>query len=223
MDFTLTSNYFSKLADLEAACVMLAIDLHNSVNQKYDGKPYGVHLQAVNKEIITYISFVPLHYQTIVKCTGWLHDVFEDTHTTYNDLKKHITSLCLELKINKKEAEFIAHNICELVYACTNLRGRTRAQRANWQYYLGIRWRYLATFIKLADRLANVNYSFVNGGKNGMYKKYCAENKSFLKKVQPRFLSKIYFWMKGYEAINYKPMLKQLKEICADGYYVMMA
>lgn len=47
----------------------------------------------------------------------------------------------------------------EMVYALTNEKGRTRAERANDKYYQGIRETAYAPFLKLADRLANITYS----------------------------------------------------------------
>ncbi|MDD6507497.1 MAG: hypothetical protein PUF39_09000, partial [Prevotellaceae bacterium] len=45
------------------------------------------------------------------------------------------------------------------VYALTNEKGRTRAERANDKYYQGIRDTAYAPFLKLADRRANITYS----------------------------------------------------------------
>ena len=46
-----------------------------------------------------------------------------------------------------------------MVYALTNEKGRTRAERANDKYYQGIRETPYAPFLKLSDRLANAGYS----------------------------------------------------------------
>ena len=48
----------------------------------------------------------------------------------------------------------------EIVYALTNEKGRTRAERAGEKYFLGIRETPYAPFVKLADRLANTTYSY---------------------------------------------------------------
>ena len=47
----------------------------------------------------------------------------------------------------------------EMVYALTNDKGRSRAERAGEHYYAGIRETPYAPFLKLADRLANITYS----------------------------------------------------------------
>ena len=47
----------------------------------------------------------------------------------------------------------------EIVYALTNEKGRTRAERAGVKYYEGIRAVPYAPMVKLADRMANVRFS----------------------------------------------------------------
>lgn len=68
------------------------------------------------------------------------------------------------------------YTIAELVYAVTNEKGRNRAERANDKYYEGIRNTEHATFVKLCDRIANIEY----GGKSDMYAK---ENINFKRKL----------------------------------------
>jgi hypothetical protein len=56
----------------------------------------------------------------------------------------------------------------EIVYALTNDKGRTRAERAGENYYKGIRETPYAPFVKLCDRLANVTYSCsIDSGTSG--------------------------------------------------------
>ena len=52
-----------------------------------------------------------------------------------------------------------AHMAAEIVYALTNDKGRTRAERAGERYYQGIRQTPYAPLVKLADRVANMTYS----------------------------------------------------------------
>ena len=56
----------------------------------------------------------------------------------------------------------------EIVYALTNDKGRTRAERAGEQYYAGIRETPYAPFIKLCDRMANMSYSFTHDNESNM-------------------------------------------------------
>ena len=63
------------------------------------------------------------------------------------------------------------------MYALTNEKGRTRKERANDKYYAGIRQTEHATFVKLCDRLANVQHSLKIG--HGMLNRYRKEFKEF--------------------------------------------
>ena len=78
-----------------------------------------------------------------------------------------------------------AYLAAEIVYALTNDKGRTRAERAGEKYYQGIRETPYAPFVKLADRLANITYSFT----------HCNEANAYMKDVYrqelPHFLEAI--------------------------------
>lgn len=60
-------------------------------------------------------------------------------------------------------------------------KGRTRAERANANYYKGIRNTKGATFVKLCDRIANVQYSKLT--KSRQFIMYRQENEHFTKSV----------------------------------------
>jgi (p)ppGpp synthase/HD superfamily hydrolase len=94
----------------------------------------------------------------------WGHDLIEDARTNFNEVK---ANLGLE-----------AANI---VYAVTNEKGRDRDERANEAYYEGIRNTKGAAFVKLCDRIANVQYSKMT--KSRMYDQYDKENSHFLKSI----------------------------------------
>lgn len=124
----------------------IAIDAHSSVNQKYDGYlPYQFHLEMVARNVRRYYKKDDIH---IIESAAWLHDVLEDTHLSYNDLYKSFSGLSGDDSMQ----------VCEIVFAVTNNKGRNRAERANDAYYEGIRNTYGAVFVKLCDRLANVEY-----------------------------------------------------------------
>ena len=74
----------------------------------------------------------------------------------------------------------------EIVYALTNEKGRTRAERANERYYEGIRQTPYAPFVKLCDRLANVTYacSVDAGGDIRMKEVYKNEMGEFLMDIR---------------------------------------
>lgn len=82
---------------------------------------------------------------------AYYHDSIEDARLTYNDLMKVAKQFMTEAQ---------AYMAAEVVYALTNDKGRTRAERAGEHYYAGIRATPYAPFVKLCDRLANMTHSF---------------------------------------------------------------
>ena len=149
----------------------LAKQLHESVNHKYDGYNYVLHLDAcyaVKREFrdemlhrLTELNLTPHIYEKQIEDDIYFHDVEEDCRMTYNDIKKLI-------------GEFSA----EIVHAVTNEKGKTREERVNKTYYLNIRKVPMASFVKMCDRIANVRYSKLMGSR--MYEKYKRENEHFM-------------------------------------------
>lgn len=166
-----------------------ALNCHHSTNHLYDGKPYEVHLEQVNFYAKMFLSEIPSKDRELVISAVWLHDVIEDTRQTFNDVKAHT---------NKE--------IAEIVYALTNEKGKTRKQRANAKYYKGIKKTKYATFIKLADRIANVMYSKSKNSK--MFEVYKKENDFFIKSLKKTWWEKIL-----YKESDYKIMFKYLENI----------
>jgi hypothetical protein len=109
---------------------------------------------------------------------GYYHDSIEDARLTYNDVMKTARGMLTE------EQAFLA---TEIVYALTNDKGRTRAERAGEKYYKGIRETPYAPFVKLCDRLANVTYSCagVDGSNIRMKEVYKSEMPHFLASINP--------------------------------------
>lgn len=92
------------------------------------------------------------------------HDLIEDTRTSFNDVNSHL-----------------GQEAAEIIYAVTNEKGKTRKERANERYYEGIRDTKGAIFVKLCDRIANVQYSKMT--KSRMYEMYKGENYHFLEEL----------------------------------------
>ncbi|MBQ7510164.1 MAG: hypothetical protein IJT53_04580 [Prevotella sp.] len=127
--------------------------LHDSVNQRYDlNHPYSYHLDMVADAVFKYGHLVCQREDDVLPLFfgAFYHDSIEDARMTYNDVKKGA-----RLFMNDDQAYMAA----EMVYALTNDKGRTRAERAGEHYYAGIRETPYAPFLKLADRLANITYS----------------------------------------------------------------
>jgi (p)ppGpp synthase/HD superfamily hydrolase len=112
-----------------------------------------------------FIHLIPEKYRDIVISSCWAHDTLEDTRITYNDLLK-VTSI----------------EVADIVYALTNEKGKTRKERANDKYYQGIRETPYATFVKLCDRIANVEYSMAT--RSRMLEMY--------RKEMPEFIDTLY-------------------------------
>ena len=158
-----------------------AIECHASTNHLYGNKhPYSFHLQAVVDVALSFLNLIPEEDRDDVIAACWLHDVIEDCRQTYNDVKE---------KTNEQ--------VANIVYAVTNEKGKSRSERANAKYYRGIRETKYATFVKIADRIAN--YEFSLGGYRGdsMARKYEKEFEQFQ-------------WEMG--LIQYKPMMDHLRD-----------
>ena len=158
-----------------------AKQLHENVNHTYDGYNYVLHLDAVeavhqefkdeldfNIEFTSNVSEAGKYTIIDKKITAacYLHDTIEDTRVTLNDLLK---------------LTLIDEDICNIVYALTNEKGRDREERANDKYYNDIRNTPGASFVKMCDRIANVRYSKLKG--SSMFDRYKKENENFMKKV----------------------------------------
>ena len=90
----------------------------------------------------------------------WGHDLIEDARVSYNDVKSNL-----------------GPEAADIIYAVTNEKGKNRSERANAKYYEGIRNTPGAVFVKLCDRIANVQYSKLT--KSRMFEMYKEENVSF--------------------------------------------
>ena len=155
--------------------------LHQNVNQTYgDDLPYGFHLDMVAEGIQTYGHLVCVCEDDVLPLFfgGYYHDSIEDARMTYNDVMH-------EARMRMTEEQALMAT--EIVYALTNDKGRTRAERAGEKYYKGIRETPYAPFVKLCDRLANVTYTCsVDSGKDGnrMRELYKSEMEHFLPSIK---------------------------------------
>ena len=139
-----------------------ASKLHEEVNQKYDKTlPYVHHLDMVVYVCRQFKHLIPQNEYFDVETGCYFHGAIEDARVTYNDI--------MDMTNSEKVAEY--------VYAVTNEKGKNRFERANAKYYEGIRNLPYATYIKLCDRIANMQYSKNNG--SSMHKKYVLEYSHF--------------------------------------------
>ena len=181
MDKEEFQSYLLKYASQLEHFRQLAHDLHQSVNQTYAGiLPYGFHLDMVVEGVRNYGYLVCVREEDVLPLffAGYYHDSIEDARLTYNDV--------LRLARNEMTEEQ-ALMATEIVYALTNDKGRTRAERAGEKYYQGIRETPYAPFVKLCDRLANITYSCTGEGNKGtrMKEVYKGEMPHFLPAINP--------------------------------------
>ena len=170
-----------KYADQIEHFRQMAHDLHQSVNQTYAGSlPYGFHLDMVVEGVRNYGYLVCVREEDVLPLFfgAYYHDSIEDARLTYNDV--------MRLARNEMTIEQ-AMMATEIVYALTNDKGRTRAERAGEKYYKGIRETPYAPFVKLCDRLANITYSCTGEGNKGtrMKEVYKGEMPHFLPAINP--------------------------------------
>ena len=171
----------NKYADQIDHFRQMAHDLHQSVNQTYAGSlPYGFHLDMVVEGVRNYGYLVCVREEDVLPLLfgAYYHDSIEDARLTYNDV--------MRLARNEMTIEQ-AMMATEIVYALTNDKGRTRAERAGEKYYKGIRETPYAPFVKLCDRLANITYSCTGEGNKGtrMKEVYKGEMPHFLPAINP--------------------------------------
>jgi len=91
----------------------------------------------------------------------WGHDLIEDCRVSYNDVKNQLDE-----------------GAADIIYAVTNDKGKNRKERAGVKYYEGIRNTPGAVFVKLCDRIANVQYGKMT--KSRMFEMYKKENSEFI-------------------------------------------
>lgn len=144
------------------------IDKHKETNHFYDKYlPYEFHLRMVAQVAVDFIHLLQgkeksAHVEIQLACYG--HELIEDCRCYYNDVK-----------------EVLGFVAADIVYAVSNEKGKNRAERANDKYYEGIKSTVGATFVKLCDRIANVQYSKLT--KSKMFEMYKKENKAFVERL----------------------------------------
>jgi hypothetical protein len=158
------------------------IDKHKETNHQYDQfLPYEFHLRMVDTVGREYQFLLDNEFdyfdgstkspftELITLRTACLraipgHDLIEDCRVSYNDCKS-----------------VLGQAAADIIYAVTNEKGKTRKDRANDTYYAGIVATPGAVFVKLCDRIANVQYGILT--KSRMTEMYKKENENFITKL----------------------------------------
>ena len=120
----------------------------------------------------------------ILYASAFLHDTIEDARMTYNDVVKFLK----EFKgggfvLPEDVRQHLEDQVPEIVYALTNEKGRNRRERANALYNQGIRQTKFASFIKICDRLANIQYTMMFVFANRMLDVYRREYPEFIRSI----------------------------------------
>ena len=174
------SGWVNRHAEVIAQIRESAHALHAHVNQMYDKQhPYGFHLDMVAEGVKKYGHIVCDNEEDVIPLFfgAFYHDSIEDARLTYNDVMRTAKRWMTDQQ---------ALLATEMVYALTNEKGRTRAERANDKYYQGIRETPYAPFLKLADRLANITYSCSHFNDSNLHMKqvYQTELPHFLEAIK---------------------------------------
>lgn len=122
--------------------------------QMYGDIPYICHLFAAVHNLYPNPT-----QEAIAAC--WLHDIVEDTDTTREDIQR----------------EF-GYGVALIVWAVTDGKEETRAQRKRGVYNKIRKAGTDAAIVKTADRMANIQYSFVTKNTEKL-KMYCKEDSEF--------------------------------------------
>ena len=155
------------------------LEKHRNTNHMYsEYLPYEFHLRMVNQvaqdfkhlldDTLDYFTGEPFRgpkqdqvtLRTACLRATWGHDLIEDCRVSYNDV-----------------LSMLGQEAADIVYSVTNEKGKNRHERANEKYYAGIRNTPGGVFVKLCDRIANVQYSKMT--KSRMYEMYKKEHSLF--------------------------------------------
>jgi (p)ppGpp synthase/HD superfamily hydrolase len=127
--------------------------------QTYDGYPYFKHLEDVYNVLVEF-GFKEENPEDLeLLVSAWLHDILEDTARSWSDLRSHF-----------------GVDVAEIVYCVTDELARTRREKKE-KTYPKIRSNSKSTILKVADRIANVRHSKLNG--NSQFEMYHKEQEEF--------------------------------------------
>lgn len=179
----------------------VAHQIHADVNQTYgEGRPYSLHLDMVADAICRFGHAVCRDDKAVLPLVfgAYFHDCIEDARLDYNDVVAIARRYMDEIQ---------AYDAAEIVYALTNEKGRTRAERAGERYYEGIRQTPYAPFVKLADRLANMTYSYTHDNDMNLHMREVYRNEL------PHFLQSIRSPRDDERFLLPSAMVNQLKQL----------
>jgi (p)ppGpp synthase/HD superfamily hydrolase len=110
----------------------------------------------VNKVVYQFRHLLTNYEWFIARMGAYGHDLIEDARMTYNDIK-----------------QIVGKDVADVIYLCTEERGRDRGERHSERYYMMLSGNEVATFVKLCDIIANVKFSILTN--SSMLDKYRKE------------------------------------------------
>lgn len=166
--FTITKNKMFAKTKLEAQTyntMKFALMQHHKAGQRYNKKyPYYYHLKMVTKFTLKFKYLLSVEDSYKVFLGALFHDFLEDLTYTYNDIKQ----LC-------------GVEVADIVYACTELKGKNRKERHGPAYIKGLQKSRLGTYVKLCDICANMTMGKMTGSHMlDMYRKDYPQTKEKL-------------------------------------------
>jgi (p)ppGpp synthase/HD superfamily hydrolase len=139
-----------------------AIEKHS--NQKYGVLPYEVHLISVISVLLRNNILCNTPENIDLWTAAWLHDILEDTDTSEEEL------------IQK-----FGENVCKIVWSLTDGADGNRSEKKQVMYEKLINNKD-AIIVKLADRIANLEFSIINNDEEKI-NLYVSENKELNKQL----------------------------------------
>lgn len=152
---------------------------HQKVNQLYDKYlPYEFHLRMVKnvgnmpefKTVIDYV--IKTEHITLEELNAGLvgHDLIEDCH--------HINHSDIFLTLSKyPNSNLRAGIVADMIFGCSNSTGKTSEERHDNAFYERVKNHPGSRFVKICDRIANVQYGLMM--KSSMTIKYKTKNERF--------------------------------------------
>lgn len=131
--------------------MLFALTTHHRVRQRYDSYPYFYHINMVTKFALKFSHIMDNNINVILGAI--FHDLIEDCRLTYNDVK-----------------EKWGVEVADIVFACTELRGKNRSERHGKEYYDLLQTTETGSFVKICDVIANMTQGTITG--SGMLTKY---------------------------------------------------
>ena len=156
---------------------------HAERNHMYqDIIPYSFHLDIAESVALQYGEFFKPELLVAIIYASRGHDLIEDTNVSYNDIKKFLTSI-FGGYTSLPVLDDYAKSIAEIIFACTDNRGRNRAERHGGDYWPVLVGTPGAPETKACDRIANARFGKLFNSR--MLLTYKEEHSEFKEKIYP--------------------------------------